>query len=74
MNEIKSRNGNNILITTYKKYNPKLFCDIIELDTNCEIINNLLLIYPMQFLTYLYGKKSGNTIDTPKNLAKTVTV
>ena len=74
MNEIKSRDGNNILITTYKNYNPKLFCDIIELDTNSQIINNLLLIYPIQLLTYLYGKKSGNSIDTPKNLAKTVTV
>jgi len=74
MNEIKSRNGNNILITTYKKYDPELFSDIIEIDTNSMIINNLLLIYPMQLLTYLYGKKSGNTIDTPKNLAKTVTV
>jgi|TARA_B100001971_G_scaffold62751_1_gene57764 glucosamine--fructose-6-phosphate aminotransferase (isomerizing) len=74
MNEIKSRDGNNILITTYKNYNPKLFCDIIELDTNSQIINNLLLIYPIQLLTYLYGKKSGNSVDTPKNLAKTVTV
>jgi glucosamine--fructose-6-phosphate aminotransferase (isomerizing) len=74
MNEIKSRNGNNILITSYNKYNPDLFTDIIEIDTNCEIINNLLLIYPMQLLTFLYGKKAGYTIDTPKNLAKTVTV
>jgi len=74
MNEIKSRNGNNILITTYKKYNQELFTDIIELESNSLIINNLLLIYPMQILTYLYGIKSGNTIDTPKNLAKTVTV
>jgi len=74
MNEIKSRNGNNILITTYKNYNPDLFIDVIEIETNSEIINNLLLIYPIQLLTYLYGKKAGNTMDTPKNLAKTVTV
>jgi len=74
MNEVKSRHGNNILITTYKEYNPELFVDVVEIETNSEIINNLLLIYPMQMLTYLYGKKGGHTIDTPKNLAKTVTV
>jgi glucosamine--fructose-6-phosphate aminotransferase (isomerizing) len=74
MNEVKSRNGNNILITTYKDYNPELFVDVIEIESNSEMINNLLLIYPMQLLTFLYGKKSGNTMDTPKNLAKTVTV
>tara|TARA_B110000285_G_C15116927_1_gene614681 strand:- start:626 stop:2473 length:1848 start_codon:yes stop_codon:yes gene_type:complete len=74
MNEVKSRNGNNILITTYNGYNPDLFVDVIEIESNSEIIDNLLLIYPMQYLTYLYGKKAGHTMDTPKNLAKTVTV
>jgi glucosamine--fructose-6-phosphate aminotransferase (isomerizing) len=74
IHEIKSRNGHNILITTYNNYNIELFDDVIYIESNSKIINNLLLIYPIQLLTYYYGIKSGHNIDTPRNLAKTVTV
>ena len=72
--EINSRRGKNIAITTYKDLDNELYEDIIYINTNSLNLNTLLLVIPTQLLTLHLGKKLGNNIDMPRNLAKTVTV
>jgi len=73
-NEIKSRNGNNYLFTCYKNVDETLYDKIIYIDTESKYISNILLSLPAQLLTLYIGDKLNNSIDYPKNLAKTVTV
>lgn len=72
--EIKARGGNNIAFSTYKELDNKLYNDIIFIGTKSNLLNTLILIIPSQLLTLYLGKKLGNNIDMPRNLAKTVTV
>lgn len=73
-NEIKSRGGKNIAFTTYDNLDEKIYTDILKLEINSTVLNTLLLILPSQLLTLYLGKKIGNNLDMPRNLAKTVTV
>lgn len=72
-NEVKSRGGYNILISSYKNYDKKVFDDCIQIPES-NILSNLLTLYPMQLLVYYLCLEKGYNADLPKNLAKTCTV
>ena len=72
--EIKSRGGKNICLTTYKNIDTTIYENILYMETQSTQLNTLLLVIPTQLLTLHLGKKLGNNIDMPRNLAKTVTV
>lgn len=72
--EIKSRGGKNIVLTTYKNIDMEIYDDIVYIETQSSQLSTLLLVIPTQLLTLHLGKKLGNNIDMPRNLAKTVTV
>lgn len=73
-NEIKSRGGKNIVLTTYKNIDNEIYDKVLYIETKSAQLNTLLLVIPTQLLTLHLGKKLGHNIDMPRNLAKTVTV
>ena len=78
LKETKARGAKIYIITTnniYQKYLKDDFYDdiIITGDIN-PLLQNLLIITPLQLLSYYVAKLRGENIDKPRNLAKSVTV
>ena len=76
--EVKARGADVTLITTeqlYKKYKNSNFYDrkIVIPNTN-KFFQPLLTVLPLQLLSYEVAKLRGESIDKPRNLAKSVTV
>ena len=74
--EIKSRDGKVILITSDTSETSDMFQDIIKIKTRCksEIVKSLILNMVMQIIAYNTAIKLENNPDFPRNLAKVVTV
>jgi glucosamine--fructose-6-phosphate aminotransferase (isomerizing) len=70
LEEVKSRYAKTILISNAKHYDSDYF---VCLPKN-ESYSSLLGIIPIQLLAYFISIKKGLNPDTPKNLAKVVTV
>ena len=73
--EIRSRGGDIILITTEKHTEDVTVINrkIIIPDTD-DLFTTLLEAVPLQLLAYYTAKEKGCDIDKPRNLAKSVTV
>ncbi len=73
--EIRSRGGDIILITTEKHTEESTVTNrkIIIPDTD-DLFVTLLEAIPLQLLAYYTAKEKGCDIDKPRNLAKSVTV
>lgn len=73
--EIRSRGGDIILITTEKHTEDVTVINrkIIIPDTD-DLFTTLLEAIPLQLLSYYTAKEKGCDIDKPRNLAKSVTV
>lgn len=75
LKEVKARGANVILITTEKLDHIDDFYDQkIVIPTTSSIIEPLLVIIPLQLISYEIAKLKLCDIDKPKNLAKSVTV
>jgi glucosamine--fructose-6-phosphate aminotransferase (isomerizing) len=72
-NEVKSRGGYNILISSHKDYDEKVFDKFLPIVLN-ETFPNLMTLYSLQLMVYYLSVKKGINPDFPRNLAKCVTV
>ena len=76
--EVKARGADVTLITTkklYKKYENSNFYDRkIVIPMSNVLFQELLTIVPLQLIAYETAKLRGESIDQPRNLAKSVTV
>jgi len=75
MQEIKSRGGKIIAITT--EGNEKienLADDVIYIPKTLEMLTPILSVIPLQLFAYHMAILNGRDIDKPRNLAKSVTV
>ncbi len=76
--EVKARGADVTLITTeklYKKYENSNFYDRkIIIPMSNVLFQELLTIVPLQLIAYETAKLRGESIDQPRNLAKSVTV
>lgn len=73
--EVKARGATTIIITTDKidnEFNPADYKIVIP--TTNDFINPMVATIPLQLIGYETAKLRGCEIDTPKNLAKSVTV
>ena len=48
--------------------------DYVTLPDSNEILTTVISIIPLQFIAYHVANKNGQSIDQPRNLAKSVTV
>ena len=71
--EISSRDAPILLITNDNTVSAELSCDTVLIPEN-KTYSSLLGIIPLQLLAYYLSVKRGINPDTPKNLAKVVTV
>lgn len=71
--EVSSRNAPVLLITNDMLMSREVMCDIIYVPEN-KSYASLLGIIPIQLLAYNLSINKGINPDTPKNLAKVVTV
>ena len=78
LKETKARGSKIILVTTedlYKKYiNDKFYQDLIIVKDYNIFFQSLLVITPLQLLSYYVALYRKESIDQPRNLAKSVTV
>jgi len=76
--EVKSRGGRVLCISTYKTPDLKQLCDHLIYIENIDNIHNcltpLLTSIPLQLLAYHIAVLKGCDVDQPRNLAKSVTV
>jgi len=75
MQEIKSRGGKIITITT--EGNEKLtdlVDDVIYIPKTLEMLTPILSVIPLQLFAYHMAILNGRDVDKPRNLAKSVTV
>jgi glucosamine--fructose-6-phosphate aminotransferase (isomerizing) len=75
MQEIKSRGGKIIAITT--EGNEKLADladDVIYIPKTLEMLTPILSVIPLQLFAYNMAVLNGRDVDKPRNLAKSVTV
>ena len=76
--EVKSRGGRVLCISTYKTSNLKQLCDHLIYIENIDNIHNcltpLLTSIPLQLLAYHIAVLKGCDVEQPRNLAKSVTV
>ena len=75
MQEIKSRGGKIIAITT--EGNEKiedLADDVIYIPKTLEMLTPILSVIPLQMFAYYMAVLNGRDVDKPRNLAKSVTV
>ena len=75
MQEIKSRGGKIIVITT--EGNGKiadLADDVIYIPKTLEMLTPILSVIPLQLFAYYMSTLNGRDVDKPRNLAKSVTV
>ena len=71
VNEVKSRKAYTIIITDIADYNEG---DVnIHIPSN-DILTSLLAVIPLQLIAYNLGIVRGISVDTPKHLAKCVSV
>ena len=81
LEETRSRGSQNYMITTTelnkhfsKDKNYNKFYTKIVIPTTHKILQPLLTVIPLQLIAYETAKFKGEEIDTPRNLAKSVTV
>lgn len=78
LKETKARGSKIIFITTekiYEQYKQDNFYDeIIVVKSINPLFQSLLIMTPLQLLAYYVAKEKGESIDQPRNLAKSVTV
>jgi glucosamine--fructose-6-phosphate aminotransferase (isomerizing) len=73
--EVKARKGPVIAIATEGNEEIKnLVDDVIYLPKTLEMLTPMLSVIPLHLFAYYVAKELGCEIDTPKNLAKSVTV
>jgi len=73
--EIKTRNGQVIAIATEGNEEiKKIVDDVIYIPKTLEMLTPMLSIIPLHLFAYYMAKELGCEIDTPRNLAKSVTV
>jgi len=73
--EIKARRGPVIAIATQGNEEiKKIVDDVIYIPKTLEMLNPILSIIPLHLFAYYMAQELGCEIDTPKNLAKSVTV
>ena len=75
LEEAKARGGQIISIgTTHDERLEKLSIHSLSLPESNWMLTPLLSVIPVQLLSYHVAKASGNDVDQPRNLAKSVTV
>ena len=78
LKETKARGSKIIIITTENIYNKylkdKFYEEIIIVKDINPLLQSLVIITPLQLLSYYVAKLRGEDIDKPRNLAKSVTV
>ena len=78
LKETRARGSYIILVTTdelYKNYvNDHFYDDVILVKEINPLLENLVVMTPLQLLSYYVALKRGESIDKPRNLAKSVTV
>ncbi len=73
--EVKSRNGQVITITTVGNKKLKSMTDeIIYIPKTLEMLSPILAVIPLQLFAYHTAVLNGCDVDQPRNLAKSVTV
>lgn len=72
--EVKARNGDVIIITNSRRDDIKnLGVEVIRVPYTLELLSPLLMVIPLQLLSYYIALELGREIDQPRNLAKSVT-
>jgi glucosamine--fructose-6-phosphate aminotransferase (isomerizing) len=73
--EVKARGGKVIAIC-YKsdEVTKNIVDDVIYVDEVNEYVSPLLMVVPLQLLSYKIASLRGKNVDKPRNLAKSVTV
>ncbi len=78
LKETKARGSKIILVTTdklFKEYiNDKFYEEAIIINEINPLLNSLVTMTPLQLLSYYVALHRGESIDKPRNLAKSVTV
>ncbi len=75
INEVKSRGGKTIVITTQGDLKIKdLADDVIYIPETLDLLYPILTVIPCQLMAYYCASFLGRDIDQPRNLAKSVTV
>jgi len=75
MEEIKSRGGDIIAITTEGNKNIKAVAnEVIYIPKTLEMLTPILATVPMQLFAYHMAVLNNRDVDKPRNLAKSVTV
>jgi len=73
--EVKARSGIVIAITDAKDPDLEERADaVIVVPSTHELLSPLLMVLPLQLLSYHIGNLRGCDVDQPRNLAKSVTV
>jgi len=73
--EIKARKGQVIAIATERNEEiRKIVDEVVYIPKTLEMLTPLLSIIPLHLFAYYMGLKLGCEIDTPRNLAKSITV
>ena len=76
--EVKSRGGRVLCISTYKTDDLSDLCDhliyIDKIDNIHNCLTPLITSVPLQLLAYHIAVLKGCNVDQPRNLAKSVTV
>jgi len=73
--EIKAREGIVIVIATEGNKEIKKYADdVIYIPKTLEMLTPILSVIPLHLFAYYLAKELNREIDTPKNLAKSVTV
>lgn len=72
--EVKARGAYVILVTDKEVINEGVYDELISIPKVTEELRPILIIIPLQLISYEVAKLKGNDIDKPKNLAKSVTV
>jgi glutamine---fructose-6-phosphate transaminase (isomerizing) len=75
LEEIKSRGGQIIAVTTQGNNNlKKIADDVIFIPDTLEMLTPILSVIPLQLFAYHMALLKGRDVDKPRNLAKSVTV
>src|SRR3989339_1830281 len=75
MEEIKSRDGRIIAITTEGSNEIEVIADdVIYIPPTLEMLTPILAAVPLQLLAYYIAALNDRDVDKPRNLAKSVTV
>lgn len=75
MEEVKSRGGRVIAITTSRDEHVHMLADnVLKIDEINAFLDTVLYVIPLQLLAYHIAVLRGCDVDQPRNLAKSVTV